>query len=127
MPNPNENNPAPPTLDHIIGQKRAVAQLRVALDAFFNDRAVTTGDMAFPHILLVGPAGVGKSLLSQITAAELGAQLHEELAQNIWSPGHLHGLMMLAEAGDVIFVDEIHKFSTCLSFFNSGFQVAFAT
>lgn len=105
----NENNPAPPTLDHVIGQQRAVKQLRVALDAFFNDRAATTEETAFPHVLLVGPPGVGKSLLSQIAAAELGARLHEELAQNILSPGHLHGLMMLAEPGDVLFVDEIHE------------------
>lgn len=104
-----ENNPAPPTLDHVIGQKRAVQQLRIALDAHFNDRATTTIETAFPHVLLVGPPGVGKSLLSQIAAAELGAKLHEELAQNIASPGHLHGLMMLAEPSDVIFVDEIHE------------------
>ena len=104
----NENNPAPPTLDHIIGQTRAVQQLRTALDAYFNDRGVGE-EQAFPHILLVGPPGCGKSLLSQITAAELGAKLHEELAQNILSPGYLHGLMMLAETSDVIFVDEIHE------------------
>lgn len=103
------NSAAPPTLDHVIGQKRAVQQLRVALDAYFNDRATTTEETAFPHVLLVGPAGVGKSLLSQITAAELASKLHEELAQNIVSPGHLHGLMMLAEPGDVVFVDEIHE------------------
>src|SRR5438046_1378453 len=96
----NENNPAPPTLNHVIGQKRAIQQLRVALDAFFNDRAVTAEETALPHVLLVGPPGVGKSLLSQIAAAELGSKLHEELAQNIGSPGHLQGLMMLAEAGD---------------------------
>jgi holliday junction DNA helicase RuvB len=106
----NENNNAgPPTLDHVIGQKRAVQQLRTALDAYYNDRAASSEEQAFPHVLLVGPPGVGKSLLSQITAAELGAKCHEELAQNIASPGHLHGLMMLAEPGDVIFVDEIHE------------------
>jgi Holliday junction DNA helicase RuvB len=61
------------------------------------------------HLLLVGPPGVGKSLLSSIVARELGSQFHEELAQNIASPGHLHGLMMLSEPSDVIFVDEIHE------------------
>jgi Holliday junction DNA helicase RuvB len=105
----NENNPAPPTLDHVIGQKRAIQQLRVALDAYFNDRGATHEETALPHVLLVGPPGVGKSLLSQIVAAELASKLHEELAQNIGSPGHLQGLMMLAEAGDVIFCDEIHE------------------
>lgn len=103
------NNAVPPTLDHVIGQKRAIQQLRVALDAHFNDRAVATEEIALPHVLLVGPAGVGKSLLSMMIARELASHLHEELAQNILSPGHLHGLVMLAEPGDVLFVDEIHE------------------
>ena len=103
-------NSAPPTLDHIIGQKRAVRQLRTALEAHITDRSEARGEVpALAHCLLVGPAGVGKSLLSSIIARELGTNLHEELAQNIVSPGHLHGLMMLIEAGDVVFVDEIHE------------------
>ena len=54
-------------------------------------------------MLLCGPPGTGKSLLSQILARELASTLHEELAQNILTPGHLQGLLMLAEAGDVVF------------------------
>ncbi|MFA9479431.1 Holliday junction DNA helicase RuvB C-terminal domain-containing protein [Phycisphaerales bacterium AB-hyl4] len=106
------NDAAPPTLNHVIGQERAVRQLRVALDAHYNDRAAARqGEtvQAFPHVLLVGPPGVGKSLLSAIVAKELGGALHEELAQNIHAPNDLHGLMLLADEGDVVFVDEIHE------------------
>ena len=105
------NSAAPPTLDHVIGQKRAVRQIRTALDAHFADRADADRGQtpALEHCLLVGPPGVGKSLLSGIIARELGADLHEELAQNIISPAHLHGLMMMVEAGDCVFVDEIHE------------------
>jgi Holliday junction DNA helicase RuvB len=99
----------PQTINHVIGQQRAVAQLRIALDAFYNDRAATLAQSALPHLLLVGPAGLGKSLLAGIVARELAAGLHEELAQNILSPGHLQGLLMLCEAGDVCFLDEIHE------------------
>lgn len=108
--NNDEDNPGPPTLDHVVGQRRAVQQLRVALDAHFNDRATAEGgEAALPHLLMVGPPGVGKSTLAQIVARELGCPLHEELAQNLLTPGHVHGLMMLIEPGGVVFLDEIHE------------------
>ena len=102
---------APPTLDHVIGQKRAVRQLKTALDAHYADRADAERGNApsFPHVLLVGPAGVGKSMMSSIIAKELGGQLHEELAQNITSAPHMHGLLLLPDNGDCVFVDEIHE------------------
>jgi Holliday junction DNA helicase RuvB len=107
---PEISDPSPPTLNHVIGQKQAVQQLRTALDAYYNDRPSSPdGETALCHVLLCGPPGTGKSLLSQIIARELASGLHEELAQNIFSPGHLQGLLMLAEPGDVVFVDEIHE------------------
>jgi Holliday junction DNA helicase RuvB len=102
----------PPTLNHVIGQPRAVQQIRTAIEAVINDRAATPAggtSPALPHVLLVGPAGVGKSTLAGIIARELGGGCHEELAQNILSPASVQGLMMLADSFDVVFVDEIHE------------------
>ncbi len=114
MPEPvfDFNEGTPPTLDHVIGNERAVRQIRTALDAHFNDRAlvgVNRQPESVPHILLCGSAGLGKSMLAGIIARELGGGLHEELAQNLSTPSHLHGLMMLAEEGDCIFIDEVHE------------------
>ena len=105
------NQAGPVAIDHVIGQRRAVLQLRTALDAHVNDRAAARGGNApaLPHILLVGPPGLGKSTLAQIVAREIGGTLHEELAQNVLIPSHLHGLMLLAEPYDAVFLDEIHE------------------
>ena len=103
---------SPPTLDHVIGNERAVKQIKIALDAHFNDRStvnVNAEPPSLPHILISGSAGLGKSLLAGIISRELGGELHEELAQNLSSPAHIHGLLMLIEPGDCVFVDEIHE------------------
>ena len=106
------NDGAPPTLNHIVGQRRAIEQLRISLEAYFADRgAAHTATPAHPHVLLVGPAGVGKSLLSQVIARELGGGLYQDLAQNLMNVGHLQGLMILIEDGDCAFVDELHEMS----------------
>lgn len=103
------NEQVVPTLDHVIGQKTAVAVLRTAIDAYFHDRSKSTEEQAAPHILFSGPSGTGKTLLSEIVARELACNLHIELAQNIKSPEHVHGALLMLEPGDIFFCDEIHE------------------
>ena len=63
----------------------------------------------------MGPAGLGKSMLAGIIARELGGELHEDMGQNLSTPGHLHGLlMMLDEPGSCVFVDEVHEMPLCV-------------
>ena len=66
------SDPSPPTLNHVIGQKQAVQQLRVALDAYYNDRAQSpNGDSALCHVCLCGPPGTGKTKLASMMASQL--------------------------------------------------------
>lgn len=91
------------SLSHVVGQKQAVNVLRTGLDAFFHDRFKSGEESAFPHVLMCGPAGVGKTLLSETLASELCCNLHTELAQNLANPTQVHGLLMMLEAGDCLF------------------------
>jgi Holliday junction DNA helicase RuvB len=107
-----EAQPIISSLNHVIGQSRAVNVLRTALDAYFNDRCKTGGEVALPHILMTGPGGVGKTLLAELAARDCCANCHSELAQNIANPGQMQGLLMMLEAGDILFLDEIHELSS---------------
>ena len=73
-----------PTINHVIGQQDAVRRFRVALEASWND------SQRLPHMLFVGPPGLGKTMLAHIAAKELGVQLHERLAQVVNSMGALN-------------------------------------
>lgn len=107
-----ETQPIVSSLSHVIGQSRAVTVLRTALDAYFNDRFKTGVESAFPHVLMCGPGGTGKTLLSETVAREVCAKnLHSELAQNIGNPGQMQGLLMMLEPGDILLLDECHELS----------------
>lgn len=101
-----------PSLDHAIGQKRAVAVLKTAVEAYWHDRSKLGDEHAFPHTLMVGPAGVGKTFFSELLARTLCCRVHTQLAQNLNSIPLIQGAIMMLEPGDILFVDEIHELST---------------
>jgi Holliday junction DNA helicase RuvB len=110
-----ETEPIISSLNHVVGQTRAVNVLRTALDAYFNDRYKTGVEGAMPHILMCGPGGTGKTLLAETLSREVCANnCHIELAQNIANPGQMQGLLMMLEAGDILFLDEIHELTSAV-------------
>ena len=110
--NEEETEPLISSLNGVVGQKRSVMVLRTALDAYFNDRFKTGVEGAFPHVLMCGPGGTGKTLLAEIVGRECCANCHAELAQNIGNSGQMQGLLMMLEAGDILFLDEIHELTS---------------
>lgn len=91
------------TIDHWIGQPEVIARFRVALEAAWNDGS------RLPHMLFVGPPGVGKTELSHLAAREMGVTLHERLAQTLVTPGAVNALLLGANDKEIIFIDEVHE------------------
>lgn len=97
------NDVAPSSLSHIIGQRSVVDQVRVALDAAFED------GRRMDSSLLVGPPGCGKSALARVIAAEMATDFHEVIGQSIAMPADLNALLLAARDKAVVHIDECHE------------------
>jgi Holliday junction DNA helicase RuvB len=92
----------PKQFPDFIGQNRVKARLELAITA------AKSRSEALPHLLLVGPPGLGKATLASIIAKAMGAGIKRTSGSLITKTGDLVGLVTNLEEGDVLFIDEIH-------------------
>ena len=98
-----ENVLRPKSMEGYVGQNKAKDNLAVSIAA-----AKKRGD-ALDHVLLYGPAGLGKTTLAHIIAAELGTQIRITSGPAIERSGDLAAILTNLNENDVLFIDEIHR------------------
>jgi len=98
-----EANLRPQLLNEFLGQESLKKNLSVFIEA------ARARQEPLDHLFLIGPPGLGKTTLAQITAHELGADFKVTSAPALDKPKDLAGILSTITPRTVFFIDEIHR------------------
>ncbi len=93
----------PRRLADYIGQDRVKSTLSIFIEA-----AKKRGE-SLDHVLLYGPPGLGKTTLAAIIASEMSVSFRVTSGPAIERAGDLVSILTNLKAGDILFIDEIHR------------------
>ena len=93
----------PQRLEEFIGQEKVKANLQLAIDA-----ALARAE-PLDHAVFYGPPGLGKTTLAELIARELRVNIRTTSGPALEKPGDLVGTLTNMRAGDILFIDEIHR------------------
>lgn len=86
-----------------------VGQIEIKRNLVISIEAAKKRKEPLEHILLHGPAGLGKTTLAHIIANEMGANIKLTSGPALERQGDLASVLTNLAEGDVFFIDEIHR------------------
>ncbi len=98
----------PTTFAEYRGQDQVSEQMQIFIEA------AKKREESLDHTLIFGPPGLGKTTLANIIANEMGVQIKSTSGPVIEKKGDLVAALTNLEAGDVLFIDEIHRLSPAI-------------
>ena len=87
----------------IVGQPQAIQRLKAV-----GELGATRNESS-PHILLIGPNGMGKRTLAHAFAEEFGRQIVATNGTAVGRGVDLIGILTNLDPNDVLLIDEIHR------------------
>ena len=98
----------PKRLADFVGQRRIKDNLAVFM------QAATQRGEPLDHVLLYGPPGLGKTTLAHVIGREMNAPVRISSGPSIEKSGDLAAILTSLEAGEILFLDEIHRLGRVL-------------
>lgn len=93
----------PKTLQDVIGQDLVRENLAILLAA-----AQKRGE-PLDHVLFYGPPGLGKTTLAHVLSNEMKVNIKITAGPAVERPGDLAAILTNLRAGDILFIDEVHR------------------
>jgi len=94
--------------DEYIGQEKVKTSLKILIEA------AKKRSEPIDHLLLYGPAGLGKTTLAYIVAREMGASIKITSGPAIEKVGDLASILTNLNASDILFIDEAHRLNKAI-------------
>ncbi len=93
----------PRNLNEIIGQDQICENLGILI------AAARKRNEPLDHVLFYGPPGLGKTTLAHVLSNEMGVNIKITAGPAVERAGDLAAILTNLHAGDILFIDEIHR------------------
>ncbi len=93
----------PQYLSEFIGQEKLKTNLSILIEAAKGRKE------SLDHVLFHGPPGLGKTTLAHVVANEMNVNIRTTAGPAIERAGDLAAILTNLRAGDILFIDEVHR------------------